>query len=308
MDPDTQIQFEFIGVIRQYKSGRVERLAQADTVPPSLDPITGVDSKDVEIDPLTNVSARLYLPDSPRSPSSKLPILVYFHGGAFVVGSASERLDHNYLNLLASEANSVVVSVEYRRAPEHLLPAAYDDSWAALEWVAAQAKSGPESWLAQYGDLERVFLVGFSAGGNIAHNIAIRARGEIKVKGLVLIHAYFLASEKSANEPKNSELRDKLEEFWGFVSPQTSGLDDPRVNPATTLKLLGCERVMVCVADDELEERGRRYYEGLREIGWGEKVELLVSEGEKHEFFLENPGCEKAVEMMTRLVAFFGCH
>ncbi|CAN1142561.1 2-hydroxyisoflavanone dehydratase, partial [Linum perenne] len=96
----------------------------------------GVFSKDVSISDLPKVSARLYLPNSiPQD--KKLPILVYFHGGAFCIESAFSSSHLRYLNSLSAEAHALVVSVEYRLAPEHPLPAAYDDSWAALLWVAS---------------------------------------------------------------------------------------------------------------------------------------------------------------------------
>jgi hypothetical protein len=62
-------------------------------------------------------------------------VLLYFHGGAFVVESAFGPAYHHYVNALASRAGVLAVSVNYRLAPEHPLPAAYDDSWGALQWV-----------------------------------------------------------------------------------------------------------------------------------------------------------------------------
>ncbi|XP_020098426.1 probable carboxylesterase 3 [Ananas comosus] len=81
----------------------------------------------------------------------------------------------------------IVVSVEYRRAPEHPLPAAYDDAWATLRCAAARV----DRWLAERGNLARVFLGGDSAGANIAHNVAMRVATEglgVKIEGSILIH------------------------------------------------------------------------------------------------------------------------
>ena len=83
--------------------------------------------------------------------------------------------------LLASEANVVVISVDYRLAPEHALPGAYEDSWAAMQWISAHSNGqGPEPWLNQYADFRRIFMAGESAGVNIAHYVAVQA----SVKGL----------------------------------------------------------------------------------------------------------------------------
>lgn len=141
MDLD-QIEFDFPPFARVYKGGRLERLLGTTTVPPSdEDPETGVASKDVVISPETNVSARLYLPKL-VDPSRKLPILVYYHGGGFCVETPYSPTYHLFLNRLVAQANLVAVSVDYRRIPEHPLPAAYDDSWAALQWVVAHATGG----------------------------------------------------------------------------------------------------------------------------------------------------------------------
>ncbi|CAN6202106.1 unnamed protein product, partial [Urochloa humidicola] len=142
---------------------------------------TGVSSKDVVIDPRSGLWTRLYLPATGRQ--GKLPVVVYCHGGAFVIGSTTHRPTHEYLNSLAAGAGALVVSPEYRLAPEHPLPTAHDDSWQNIRWVAshaaAAAAEGPEHepWIAEHGDLSRVFLAGVSAGGNIAHHMAVRAAG-----------------------------------------------------------------------------------------------------------------------------------
>ncbi|KAK9942158.1 hypothetical protein M0R45_007840 [Rubus argutus] len=163
-------------LLKVYKDGRIDRLFGTSTVPASIDPQTGVQSKDVVISNEPLISARLYIPKSITAESTqKLPLLVYFHGGGFCMESAFSPTYHNYLNDLVSEANVVAVSVDYRLAPEHPLPAAFDDSWAALKWVASHfGGTGPEEWLHRYADLDRVFLSGDSAGANLAHNMGLR--------------------------------------------------------------------------------------------------------------------------------------
>ncbi|CAN6178801.1 unnamed protein product [Urochloa humidicola] len=150
--------FDFRPYVLVYKSGRVHRFHGTDTVPPGVDALTGVASRDVAVAG-TKVTARLYLPsENRRGKKKKLPVVLYFHGGAFVIESPFSPLYHAFLNILVHKAGAVAVSVHYRLAPEHPLPAAYDDAWAALQWTISNCLSGPERWLAEHGDATRIFL------------------------------------------------------------------------------------------------------------------------------------------------------
>ena len=162
MGSANEVLLDFFPMFRVLKGGQVERLMGNDVVPASLDPATGVQSKDVTINTDSGVSARLYVPKA-ADPAQKLPLLIYFHGGAFVVETAASSAYHTHLNNLAAEANVVVVSVDYRRAPEHPLPTAYEDSWDAVKWVASHS-SREEPWLNEYADFERVFFAGERGG------------------------------------------------------------------------------------------------------------------------------------------------
>lgn len=160
--------------VRIHEDGSVERFPLT-LVPPSMDPANPVLSKDITISHEPDVSGRLYLPNNPPPSSSKLPVLIYIHGGGFFMESTKSTLYHSYLTNLAAEARAVIVSVEYRLAPESPLPGPYDDSWAAIEWVGSHSNGlGPEEWLNDHADLARVFVAGDSAGGNAAHHMGLR--------------------------------------------------------------------------------------------------------------------------------------
>ncbi|PKA49492.1 putative carboxylesterase 2 [Apostasia shenzhenica] len=296
------VEFEFPPFLRMYRSGRVERFGGTDKVPPSLDPATGVDSKDVTIDPSTGVFARLYLPPAAAGSDQKLPVLVYIHGGAFCIESAASPVYHRHLNSLSSLTPLLAVSVDYRLAPEHRLPAAYEDSWAALLWVFSRA----DPWLAQHGDFRRVFLSGDSAGANIAHQLALRAAAEgIAIKGLGLIHPFFWGSA-----PVGSEATDVGDKSWKFIFPETIGPDDPKRNPvadgAPSLASLSCERVLVTVAEkDFLKDRGILYYEKLKESGWPGEAELVVTPEANHVFHLLDADSEQGKTKIKLLAEFF---
>lgn len=113
--------------------------------------------------PLGTIPARLYRPEADET----LPVLVFFHGGGWVICDLDTH--DEVCRRLANEARCVVVSVDYRMAPEHLFPAAVDDCYAALEWVVANAA-------ALNVDASRLAVGGDSAGGNLATVAALKSR------------------------------------------------------------------------------------------------------------------------------------
>ncbi|GJY95998.1 2-hydroxyisoflavanone dehydratase-like protein [Tanacetum coccineum] len=128
MDSNKKLVYEIPNVIRVYDDGSVERLAVAPYVAPTVhDPITGISTKDVIISP--EVSARLYLPKlEPTSQNKLIPILVYFHGGGFIIGSAVTAWDTTAVNTMVPYNTALIISFEYRISPENILyTAAYQD-------------------------------------------------------------------------------------------------------------------------------------------------------------------------------------
>lgn len=310
-EDSSEILHDFTPLMRVYKDGRVERFSGNDVVPADVDVETGVKCKDVVISPELKVSARLYLPQA-AGHGRKLPVLVYFHGGGFIVESAFSPTYMKHLCLVSAEANAVIVSVDYRLAPEHPLPAAYDDSWLALKWVAAHSNGGGgEEWLKEYVDFDSVFLGGDSAGGTIAHNVAMRVGLEgldgIKLNGVFLNCPFFWGKDPIADEGENEGVSTFVENLWRFVNPKTTGLDDPQFNPDKDPEFgkLGCNKVLVYVAEqDPLRHRGRRYTEALAKRGWGGEFEVVEAKGENHVFNLFTPTSDNAMAMVKKLATF----
>ncbi|KAK6241031.1 Alpha/beta hydrolase fold-3 - like 10 [Theobroma cacao] len=278
-----------------YKDGRVERYTVTTPAPEGIDPKTGVQSKDVVVSP--GVKARIFMPQT-RSPGKKLPLLVHYHGGGFSIGSALDTVTQKLLTPLVVQANIIAISIDYRLAPEYLLPIAYDDSWAGLQWVASHANGqGPEPWLNENADLGRVFLMGESAGATIAHYVAVQAGATklvgLKIIGTLIVHPFF-----GGKEP---------DDIYKYVCPTSPGFDqDPKLNPAVdpNLKQMASDRVIVMVAEkDGLRSRGELYYETLVKSGWGGSVEFDESKGEDHCFHvLHDNG--KAEVLKKKIVDF----
>ncbi|KAI9127586.1 hypothetical protein K1719_000579 [Acacia pycnantha] len=302
---DDNILHDFSPFFKVFKDGRIQRSksfdgANAPNAPAGVDPITGIQTKDVVFSPESGASARIFLPNlAHHSPSHKLPLLVHYHGGGFCLGSALDVITQRYITSLITLTNAVVVSVEYRLAPENPLPTAYDDSLAALQWIASHSTGqGPEPWLNQYPDLSRVFITGESAGANIAHHVAVRAGVTglvgVKIVGMILVHPFFGTRDE-----------DKM---YRFMCPTSSGRDDdPKLNPGADPDLgkMRCEKVLVCVAEkDGLKERGVKYYETLRKSEWGGKVDLIESEGEDHCFHMFNPNSERVGPLFNHIAEF----
>ncbi|XP_076928216.1 putative carboxylesterase 2 [Bidens hawaiensis] len=306
--------------VRVYNDGTIERLVGVDVIPPSFDPITRVTSKDVIISPQTGISARIFRP-TPTTPAEKLPLVIYFHGGAFIIASPAEPKYHESVNKLVSESRAIAVSVDYRLAPENPLPIAFDDSYAALRWVCSHAPggSGTEEWLKENADFDRIFLAGDSAGATIAHHLAIQVGLKLKpdldvslkITGCVLINPYFWGKDPIGFEKTDHFRKAMVDKWWEFVCPLDSdrGLDDPLINPfvdgAPDLAGLGCGRVIVTVSEkDILRDRGVAYHEKLVKSKWNGNAEIVEIEGEDHVFHIFDPNCDKAMNLMKKLAEF----
>ncbi|CAL1410078.1 unnamed protein product [Linum trigynum] len=294
MASESEIAFDFPRHFTVYKDGRIEKpwTPTQFFVPPGLDPATGVESKDVVISSETAVKARLFLP---QIAAAKLPLIIHYHGGAFCLYSPFVSPINTFLSQLSSAAAAIVLSVDYRLAPEHKLPAAYDDCLAALEWAARR----PDPWLEAHADLGRVVLLGESAGANLAHYVAVQAGAKglagVGLTRMVLVHPYF-----------GNEVPDP---YYRYMSPGSCGTKgDPRFHPGSDPDLgkMEVKEAMVCVAEkDELRDRGVSYFETMRDGGgYGGVLEWYETRGEGHCFHLFKPGSGEAGVLMERIVGF----
>lgn len=238
----------------------------------------GVTTADTVIPtPHGNIEARIY--QSAGGDEAK-PIVVYWHGGGWVIADldvydASPRA-------IAKATGAIVVSCHYRQAPEHKFPAAHEDAWAAYQWVLANAPRFG-------GDASRVAVMGESAGGNLAANVAIMARDEGEPAPLAQILVYPVAGndmntlsyrENAAAKPLSKPM---MEWFVRHVFDSPSQTADPRLNliaadltdlPPTTI---------IAAQIDPLRTEGQLLARRLEESGV--EVDYHLYEGTVHEFF-----------------------
>ncbi|KAJ9164117.1 hypothetical protein P3X46_023731 [Hevea brasiliensis] len=185
--------------------GTITRLPEITNLLPRPQHPIPILTKDITINQSNNTWARIFLPQQTldyTSSHTKLPLIVWFHGGGFILFSAASTFFHDYCASLAIELTAVVVSIEYRLAPEHRLPAAYEDAVEALHWI----KSSPDEWLRDFADLRKCFLMGASAGANIAYHAGLRVAETVehleplKIEGLILHQPFFGGSKRTESE------------------------------------------------------------------------------------------------------------
>ena len=226
-----------------------------------------VEMRQVEIAP--GLAARLYLPprfSSVTTHEGSLPVLVYLHGGGWAAGSVATH--DPFCRLLSQAAEIIVLSVEYRLAPEHPYPAALEDTLAAVHWAAEHATE----W---GGDAARLALGGDSAGGNLAAVAANRlcATGAQPSLGALLL-LYPVTDHPSAAHPSYTEnatgygleangMRWFWEQYARDISP-----NDPNVSPLRLEKLPALPPALVATAEyDVLRDEGLAYAEKLAAAG-----------------------------------------
>ena len=207
-------------------------------------------------------------------------VLVYFHGGGWVLGNLDTH--HNQCRNLAQAAGCVVVAVDYRVAPEHRFPAAAEDAYAAASWVAANA--------AELGvDAAKLAVGGESAGGNLAAAVCLMARDRggpaIAQQWLaypVLDHSFDTPSYLANNSGFGLE-RETMRWFWNHYLGQDQDGSNPYASPLRAASLAGLPPAIVITCEyDVLRDEGGAYAERLRQAGV--TVELMCVPGVNHAF------------------------
>jgi len=212
--------------------------------------------------PRGEIPVRVYTPEGP----APFPVLVYFHGGGWVIGNLETH--DGVCRHLANAAGAVVVSVDYRLAPEHPFPASGEDAYAVTRWVAANAA-------VIGGDATRIAVGGDSAGGNLAAVVSLMARdrgGPPLVFQLLVYPVTDAPSANTASYRENAEgyfLTAKMMHwFWNHYCGKNPDLSDPYLCPLRAKDLKRLPPALVVTAEfDPLRDEGEAYAARLREAG-----------------------------------------
>ena len=219
------------------------------------------------------VEYRLYRPAS----EGPHPIVVYFHGGGWVIGSHTS--DDPLCRDLCKQSDALIISVNYRHAPEHPFPAAALDGYAALTWVHDNATS-------LGGDASRIVVAGWSAGGNVAAVTAQLARDNAgpALRGQVLLTPVTDGSKAYPSMSDNAEgyilTRALMDWFWNhYATPEQRST--PLASPMLAPSLAGLPPAVIVTAQfDPLRDEGLAYAEALRAAGVS--VEAHMARGHVH--------------------------
>jgi acetyl esterase len=260
------------------------RIAQAARPLPPGAPVAAVDDRTLP-GPAGDIPVRIYTPEG----TAPFPVLVWFHGGGWVLGNL-DGADH-VCRELANTTRCIVVSVDYRLAPEHVFPAAADDCEAAFAWVLASAACFG-------GDPGRVAVGGDSAGGNLAAVVSLRAR-EHGTPPPVFQLLVYPVTDHNFDRPSYAANGDgyllttlAMRWFWDCYLPEINQRKHPHASPLYARDLAGLPPALVITAEfDPLCDEGKAYAELLSQAGV--PVTHTRYDGMIHGFFVQFPAIDK---------------
>ncbi|KAI3725094.1 hypothetical protein L1987_64869 [Smallanthus sonchifolius] len=275
--------------------------------------INGVMSHDVVVDQARNLWFRVYVPT--KHAGEDLPVIVFFHGGGFVFLAPDVLAYDAVCRRFARKLPAVVVSVNYRLAPEHRYPAQHEDCFDVLKFLDDEdnrSKSLPEN-----GNLLRCFLAGDSAGGNLAHHVTQRACEfnfrQLKVIGVVAIQPFFGGENRTDSETrlKGTPIVSLKRTDWmwkAFLPPgEAFNRDHPIINvsgpKSADISKIQFPPTMVVVAGfDALHDWQKRYYEWLKNSG--KEVYLYEYPTMCHAFYIfpELPESRQLIDQVKEFV------
>jgi acetyl esterase len=303
LDPQAQAMLDLIASMNAPPLGS---LSAAETREGSRAPLAPVEEREqlhsVEDrtipGPAGEIPVRVYTP----SAEPDLPLLVYFHGGGWVIGSLDmEDVAHRSI---ANQTGCVIVSVDYRLAPEDPFPASIDDCYAATVWAAEHA--------AELGaDPSRVAVGGWSAGGNLAAVVAQLTRdggGPALVHQVLVCPAtdHYSGSLERPSYNDNAEgyllTRDAMIWFWDHYIGVDGDADDAKAAPIRATDLSGLAPATVLTMEfDPLRDEGADYADRMSEAGVA--VKYLNYEGQMHTSYSSSLAIDRGKDIVAEVSA-----
>lgn len=242
---------------------------------PAPEPLAKVENRTIP-GPGGELPIRIYTPAG----NPPFPVLVYFHGGGYVMGDL-DMVD-SICRTLANGAECIVFSVNYRLAPEHPFPAAIADGFAATEWVFNHAETFG-------GDRDRVAVGGESAGGNLAAVVALmrRDRGLSPLLYQLLIYPMIQMEIETESRKKFGEnyflTTADIDYFSAFYLPDPADRNHPQVSPLLAQDFSNLPPALIITAElDPLRDEGQAYGDRLKTAGV--PVEMSCYPGTIHAF------------------------
>lgn len=225
------------------------------------EPVKAIEDVQIDGPDKNKITIRIYTPNH----TTKLPIIVYFHGGGWVFGNLEDA--DPVCRRLANHANCIVASVEYRLAPEHPFPKPLEDCYTATQWMAENgARFG--------GDSKRLIVSGESAGGNLAAAVALMARdkqGPPITAQLLLYPAISSSIVDSAYdqcEDRYFLTKDSMEFFWSMYLQRAGDDKNPYASPDRARDFSGLPPAVIITAEyDPLRHEAERYADQLGKAG-----------------------------------------
>jgi acetyl esterase len=252
---------------------------------PPGEPVHSVEDRAIP-GPGGEIPVRIYRPEG----NGPLPALVYFHGGGWVIGNIETH--DGSCRALTNGAQCVVISVDYRLAPESKFPAAADDSYAATKWVAEHAAELNI-------DPARIAVGGDSAGGNLAAVVALMAKeqGGPALAYQVLVYPVTDYNLETASYRENAEgyllSKNSMIWFWDHYLATPADGKNPHASPMQAADLAGLPPALVITAEfDPLRDEGAAYAERLKQAGV--PVVYTLYPGMIHGFFGMSAVLDKA--------------
>ena len=257
--------------------------------------IPAVDTKDIDLDVAGGrIPMRIYTPNG----NGPFPVLIYFHGGGWVMGGI-ENTD-SLCRFFSALAECIVVSVAYRLAPEYKFPVPFEDAYTATEWIFANASSFN-------GETERLAIGGDSAGGNLAAAITQRARDHSGPAICYQMLFYPVLDHYSQKHASYKEVGDdyflgasEMAWFWDHYTRPDEDLNNPYLCPLRAEIFSNLPATLVVTAEyDPLRDEGEKYAEKLKLAGVS--VEQKRIDGMMHGFINQWHIMDKSYEVILQI-------